>query len=211
MREVWFIRHGQSVSNANQITTDAAGSALTEQGEAEARQIVSAIPQKPAVVLLSSFLRARQTAQPTLDHFAPVATEEWPIHEFTYLSDNKYRGKRMEDRIPYARSYWQQEDPHYEDDGVAESFAAFVARLHQVKAMMLAHDAEFLVAFSHGLFIRGLMWAVTSAHVEATAEGFRSYRSFFRTVSTPNGAISKFSLSEDRIRLTGLDSSHMVK
>ena len=55
------------------------------------------------------------------------------------------------------------------------------------------------------------MWAVTSDQVEATAVGFRSYRSFFRTVATPNGAISKFSLSKDRIRLTGLESSHMVK
>ena len=93
------------------VTQGSANPPLTEKGEAQAVKVVPAIPRKPDAILLSSYLRARQTAQPTLEHFAPVATEEWPIHEFTYLSDNKYIGKRMEDRMPFARDYWQAENP----------------------------------------------------------------------------------------------------
>ncbi len=210
MREIWFVRHGQSISNANMVTDGSTSPPLTEKGETQAKLVVPAIPNKPDAVLLSSYVRARQTAQPTLDHFNPVSTEEWPIHEFTYLSDAKYVGKRMEDRIPFARAYWTAEDPHSRDDGSCESFAEVVIRLDETKRLMRAHDAPFLVAFSHGLFIRGLIWSITSSHAEATLEGFRSYRTFFRSLSTPNGSISKFVVEDDRIRLTGLDSSHML-
>ena len=210
MREIWFVRHGQSISNANMVTQGSSNSPLTEKGESQARQIVPAIPRKPGAVLLSSYLRARQTAQPTLDHFTPVPTEEWPIHEFTYLSDAKYVGKRMEDRMPFARSYWRAEDPYSKDDGQGESFAGFVGRLEQTKQLMRTHDAPFLVAFSHGLFIRGLIWSVTSNQALADVAGFRSYRTFYRATSTPNGSIAKFVVTDDQIRLTGLDSSHML-
>jgi phosphohistidine phosphatase SixA len=37
----------------------------------------------PGLIVTSPYLRARQTAAPTIERFAKVPTEIWPIREFT--------------------------------------------------------------------------------------------------------------------------------
>ena len=43
-REIWFIRHGESVANAGARTDEASGYALTELGFRQAGQVATALP-----------------------------------------------------------------------------------------------------------------------------------------------------------------------
>ncbi|HJZ47324.1 MAG TPA: phosphoglycerate mutase family protein [Roseiflexaceae bacterium] len=83
MTEVWFIRHGESESNAGLPTSDTAKIVLTPRGLAQAEAIVKAFTRPPHLIVTSLYLRARQSAQPTIEHFPQARLEEWPVHEYT--------------------------------------------------------------------------------------------------------------------------------
>src|ERR1043165_5780158 len=87
-REVWFIRHGESVANAGGRTTEAGIYPLTELGFRQAEQLAAALaaePKAPELIVHSSYVRARQTSEPTQRQFPSVPVEEWPVHEVQYL------------------------------------------------------------------------------------------------------------------------------
>lgn len=117
MSEVWLIRHGESISNANLPTGDPSQSSLTELGAAQAEQIVGAFEDAPDLFVISPYLRAQQTAVPTLTRFPHIPQEIWPVHEFTYLNPTRYHGTIGTDRWPFAAAYWERNDPHEKEDG----------------------------------------------------------------------------------------------
>lgn len=74
MSQVWLIRHGESVSNADLPTGDPAESALTEKGFRQAELIAAAFVGQPDLIVISPYLRARQTAVPTRSRFTNLPT-----------------------------------------------------------------------------------------------------------------------------------------
>ena len=85
--QVFLIRHGQSESNAGLPSADPGAIPLTAAGHRQAEQVARALADVPALIVTSTYLRARQTAQPTVSRFPAAACQEWPVHEFTYLGD----------------------------------------------------------------------------------------------------------------------------
>lgn len=209
MREAWFIRHGESISNADLPTTHPATSELTAQGAAEAQQVVRAFTSPPDLIVISSFIRARQTAAPTLARFPQVSTATWPIHEFTYLAASHYNGTTGSERWPIAETYWQRNDPNYRDGTQSETFAEMVARVWDVIAHLRQSDAQFVALFSHGLFIRGLLWAILTNTTQPTPAQMDRYSHFCQAVRVPNGSICRLYFDETRLRLAGIDAAHM--
>jgi 2,3-bisphosphoglycerate-dependent phosphoglycerate mutase len=53
MTEIWFIRHGESESNAGLPTFDTAKIELTPRGFAQAKQIVEAFTRPPSLIVTS--------------------------------------------------------------------------------------------------------------------------------------------------------------
>lgn len=209
MRRVWLIRHGQSISNANLPTTHPAESELTEQGEAESQQIVGAIPEKPDLIVVSPFLRARQTAVPTIEHFEPVPVEEWPVHEFTYLDPSRYQGTTGEERRPWALTYWKKNDPLHKDQE-GESFAEMFERIQDTLARLREQTADFIILFGHGLFLRALLWSALTGTTEATPRTMERYSHFVRAVHFPNAAICKTRVTAaGLIYFSGFDTEHL--
>ena len=70
-----FVRHGESTGNAGSSCNDLAKLELTEKGREQARQIADEWTEAPALIVVSPYLRAQQTAQPTRDRFWVVLTE----------------------------------------------------------------------------------------------------------------------------------------
>lgn len=209
MKRVWLIRHGQSISNADLPTTHPAKSELTEQGEAESRQIVKAIPEKPDLIVVSPFLRARQTAVATIDHFDPVPVEEWPIYEFTYLDPSRYQGTTGTERRPWALSYWKRNDPLHKDKE-GESFAEMLERVQETLTRLHEQTADFILLFGHGLFLRALIWSALTTTKEATPRAMERYSHFVRAVRFPNGAICKTRLTTNGlIYFSGFETGHL--
>lgn len=210
MPTVWFIRHGESVSNANLRTTHPAASELTGKGEQQARQIVGAIRQRPDLIVVSPFVRARQTAVPTITHFAPVPVVEWPVHEFTYLHPRRYDGTTGEERSPFAQAYWQRNDPFEQEAGGGESFVDLLARVKVMVERLHGETADFIVVFSHGLFLRAFLWKQLADVQQATPEAMRRYAHFLRAIHLPNGGILKTMFHQGKIVVqTGFEVAHL--
>ena len=65
---------------------------LSETGHSQARRWAESLERPLRLIVVSPFLRARQTAAPFQNRFPNVPVEIWPIHEFTYLSPVKSAG-----------------------------------------------------------------------------------------------------------------------
>ncbi|MEM7118770.1 MAG: histidine phosphatase family protein [Chloroflexota bacterium] len=190
MPEVWFIRHGESAANANWITKDPALTELTPKGEAEAARVPAAFGErKPSLIVTSSYVRAQQTAVPTLNHFAPIPQEVWPVHEFTYLAPHRYNGTRMSERMPLAIDYWEKGDPHFKEDGAGESYAECMGRVEQLITRLQNHDAPFIAVFSHALFLRLLIMRLLTGDDTVSSKAMTRGSRFVRAIKFPNCAI----------------------
>lgn len=210
MRGVWLIRHGESVSNVDGRTRHPALSQLTAQGWREAKGLVGAFTAVPDLFVLSPFVRAQETAVPTRSHFPDVPVVEWPVYEFTYLSPGRYAGTTGSERAPIAHDYWQRNDPMYKDEGEGESFAELLVRVHLFLAELRQSSAPFTAVFSHGMFLRAVLWVLLTQAQEATPIEMRRYGRFLQAVHMPNAAICRLSLSANTLPLfSGFDTSHL--
>jgi 2,3-bisphosphoglycerate-dependent phosphoglycerate mutase len=210
MPVVWFIRHGESESNANLKTTHPAQSALTPRGYEESLKVSLAITHRPDLIVVSPYLRAQQTAVPTLEKFPDTPVETWPVEEFTYLDPIAYEGTTGADRWPAAKAYWEDNDPQLKHGGKGESFAELMARVQALQTRLRQQSADFIVMFSHGLFLRALLHTHILGQHDPTPEMMERYRHFIWGVHMPNCAILKTSVDANgRFLFSGYDTDHL--
>ncbi len=209
-KTVWFIRHGESVSNANLPTIHPAASELTEKGHREAEYVVQAFTTKPDLVVVSPYIRAQQTAVPTINHFDPIKVAEWPIEEFSYLHPDRYNGTTGSERWPFARDYWDRMDPEEEEAGEGESFVSLLARVQLMEDQLWQASEQFIVLFSHGLFLRAFLWMNLTGIRRATPKTMQRYLNFSRGIGMPNASILKTRFEENgRILFSQFDTAHL--
>src|SRR5215213_4492085 len=185
MTEIWLIRHGESESNAGLPTSDTAKIVLTPRGIARAQYLAASFTRAPSLVITSPYLRAQQSAQPTIKRFPEVRLEEWPVHEYTYLSHASRHNTTLAGRRPQIDAYWERCDPGYLNGDGAESFVALVARAKHTLERIKDLDDDFVAIFSHGLFIRTLLWVLLAEPAQIDAAIMRRYRSFISGFSVP--------------------------
>jgi broad specificity phosphatase PhoE len=187
---VLLIRHGESESNAGLPSSVPGSSPLTELGRRQAERVAASFAGPPSLIVSSSYVRAQQTAAPTVSRFSDVPYEEWPVQEFTYLGTLHDQAMTAEERRPIVLRYWALADPVHRNGG-AESFADLVGRtedcLNRLDALRATH--ELVAVFTHGLFIRALVWCLMNGTTNATADLMRSYQRFASLYVTPNGCI----------------------
>lgn len=211
MAKVWLIRHGESVSNANLPTSHPAESALTPRGEEEALLIPRAFQEAPDLIVVSPYLRARQTAVPTQTKFPNIVVEEWPVYEFTYLHPERYYGTTGSERGPFAQAYWKRNDPFEKEQGEGESFAELLLRVRELLQRLTENSAEFIAVFSHGLFLRAVLWHLITGIDEPTKDAMWRYQQFVWGVWMPNCSILELVISENQsIMFSGFLTDHLV-
>ena len=160
MKEIWFIRHGESESNAGLPSQSAASPPLTPKGQDQAARVAEQITRQPDRIIISSYIRTVQTAEPTIARFPNTLVETWPVQEFTYLSHQYYDNQTGPSRIRPSLKYWHTADPDYVDGDQAESFNHFIQRVTQTLDDLKPLDDQFTLIFSHGWFIRALPWVL---------------------------------------------------
>jgi len=209
MAEVWFIRHAESVSNAGLPTSDTVVTSITERGRAEAELIAHSIPAVPDLIVTSPYLRTRQTAEATLRRFPSVPHEEWPVHEFTYLGLPRDVYTTFQQRRPLSDAFWDRCDPHECAEG-AESFAGLMLRVADARERVCRLSQRFVLVFSHGLFIKALLWSLVYHVAEADATAMARYHAFIRATVVPNGSILKLRTDDQgELWLTGILTDHL--
>ena len=119
------------------------------------------------------------------------------MHEFTDLGPEDYRGTTVEERQPAAETYWETADPHEVRGRGAESFAAFLARVHETRERLerLSGGAPgSLVMFSHKKFLNALRWSFLAGPPRLSSRRMRRYRGFDLAMPFPNGAVVELRL-----------------
>ncbi len=154
---VLLVRHGESASNAGMVTHEPARIPLTRRGHAQARRFAELLGAPPARVISSTYTRAIETAQPVREEHG-LAREFAAVHEFTYLAPARCHGTDRDDRRPWVEAYWRRCDPLRVDGPGAESFAEFVARVIRFRDAVARGAYSGDVVFTHGLFMKALMW-----------------------------------------------------
>ncbi len=120
MPTVWFIRHAESEANAGLPSSSPIQVGLTAKGIKQAKQIALSFQKPPDLIITSPYMRTKQTAEPTLQRFPDVLHEEWPVHEFTYLTRFLDQPTTISDRRPTVNAFRQRRDPFYTDGEGAE-------------------------------------------------------------------------------------------
>lgn len=79
MKRVRLIRHGGSVANAGEASTDHATIPLTPRGIKQANLLARSYVHAPDLIIASPFSRAHLTAISTATTFPATPIETWPI------------------------------------------------------------------------------------------------------------------------------------
>jgi broad specificity phosphatase PhoE len=209
----WLIRHGQSESNAGMPTEGPGTAPLTQLGRTQAVQVAAAFAEPPALIVSSTFERARDTARPTRERFPDVPYEEWPVQEFTFLGSLHGPGSTNEQRRPAALAYWERCDPEYVSGGDGESFKHLVTRTVDLRERLAARPRGLVAVFTHGLYARALMWSLSTGITDPDAEAMASFRHFLSVWTIPNGAIVELRENRDDPRgfhLIGGSFTHLT-
>ncbi len=191
MKTITFVRHGQSVANAGGVTMAHDAIPLTPLGLRQASVLADALTKAPALrpdkILVSTYRRAQQTAQPLCDQLG-LRPEAHPLlHEFSTLDSAKMVGLNGEQRWPYVQAYWQAADPQWRDGESAETFAEFNARVAQFQAG-LAQLPHGTLCFGHGMWFALLVWRLLGFSAD-DSQGMSAFRKFQQGMPIPNCAV----------------------
>jgi 2,3-bisphosphoglycerate-dependent phosphoglycerate mutase len=191
MPTVWFIRHGQSQSDAGLRTIRPVLTELTKRGVEEAECVAKAFSRKPSLIITSKYPRTQQTAQPTIKRFPFPDTkqEQWDVYEFTYLSWSHSSFMSMEERRPMVDDFWERNDPSYSDGEGAESFIQFMSRVVGVLERLRYTKEDFIAVFTHGYFMQAVLWLLRTIPSRIDSDSMREFRDQLETSCVPNGAI----------------------
>jgi broad specificity phosphatase PhoE len=157
--EAIFIRHGQSTANAGAPTDNFALIPLTQLGREQAETLAASWAVTPGLIVVSPYLRAQQTAEPTIARFPQVPVETWDIYEFTYWDPANWDGGD-EDEDAWVERFWREADAERTHGG-AENFRAFLGRAKAALARLAELDVDGpVMLFTHGHFIQALRHAI---------------------------------------------------
>jgi broad specificity phosphatase PhoE len=182
-----LIRHAQSVSNAGGITQAHLTIPLTAHGHAQARTLGATLTGPPAIVAVSRFVRAQQTAGPYCERFNVSPRIDHDLDEFSVIDPALIEGLNGAQRKPYVKAYWDELDLHRRLGENADTFAEFVERVRRFQSRMSTLP-DGAVIFGHGIWLALLSWLLQGRGVDNGQE-MGAFRAFQLELSTPNCAV----------------------
>ena len=182
-KKVWFIRHGQSLVNADEnfISDDfsSAKASLSDEGFRQAEKLLEHFSDSPDLFITSSFVRTKETAAPLLKKYPNVAHEEWAIQEFTYIADKRCYNTTLLEKGSLKKEYWNRNNHlHYDGEG-AESFIDFINRVQDTLENIKKRKENFIVLFSHNYTIAAVKYILKNKPKEITAELMKDFKEYY--------------------------------
>jgi broad specificity phosphatase PhoE len=184
---LYFVRHGESVANAGGITMEHASIPLTPHGRAQALAVAAALPNHPSKVLVSPYLRARETAEPYSARVGCAIDVNPLMQEFSAIDPALLKGMTGVQRRPIADAYWAAADPSVRMGAAAETFSEFNGRVGEFVGS-LTELPGLSVLFGHGIWFGLVCWHLDGHGVEDSRD-MKAFRAFQRAMSMPNGAV----------------------
>ena len=193
MPTVLLIRHGESKSNAGLPSLNPKTVPLSIKGKKQAREIARCLKSQPLdLIVTSSYLRSKETSILTRLAFPHVHVEEWPVHEFTYLSGWHGEYTTVKERKPIVELFWQISDPFIPDPG-AESFQQFIERVWEVMERLEKpqYKEKTIAIFTHEQYISAFRWLLNSKRKSLNVDEYemREFRQYLLENPVANGEI----------------------
>ncbi|WP_316834995.1 histidine phosphatase family protein [Pedobacter nutrimenti] len=184
MKEIWFIRHGESIANAGIATMEPASIPLTQWGHQQAFALRDQLEKCPDLFIMTPYLRTQQTAMPSLVKFPKVRVEIWPLHEYDYLAVAQCVNTTAEQRRPWVSEYWDKCDPDFIHGKGAESFNGFSQRVINGLSDLQNRKEQFIVLFVHGQVIRAIWQYLATGDQALEMDVFRDKMLGFEVPNT---------------------------
>jgi len=187
MTRIYCVRHGQSTANAGGVTMEHAAIPLSRLGIAQAEVLAGLFDSAPSRILVSSYVRALETAAPYCARVHRQAEVHPLLHEFSALDVDQLQGMMGAQRRPLADAYWAAADPQLRAGPKAETFAEFSARVDTF-VLELARLPDRSVLVGHGIWFGLLFWKLLGFTADDSA-GMRAFRRFQTGLPMPNCAV----------------------
>jgi 2,3-bisphosphoglycerate-dependent phosphoglycerate mutase len=188
LREVWFIRHAESVANAGGRTVAAATYSLSDRGFQQAEQLAPTLPQAVDLVVVSPYTRSQQTAAAYLRAANVGAVEQWPVQEVQYLDPALCVNTTQDERRALSLAYWETCDAEYCAPN-SESFVTFLSRAESTLHRLLERPEQKTFIFCHGQFISAIAWLILTRPAGLDTAAMRRFYRFIHGYAVPNCSI----------------------
>ena len=187
MPTIYLIRHAESTANAGEISQPNHEVDLTAKGRAQARQLAERLTLEPSKVVVSEFIRTRQTAQPWLDKLGIEPEVDGLINEFNVLGYSVVKGMTGDQRRPVGLRYWRKCSLQERVGEDGETFAEFSARVTEfLDTLHTRTDASVL--FTHGMYIKLIIWRLLGYPMH-TSHHLRLFQGFQGKIQVNNTAV----------------------
>lgn len=208
MKQVIFVRHGETLSNVN-MTVQGADDTLTDTGHQQASQLAGRLSGIEFDVLISSdYVRARETAEAT----SVITKKE------IELSKLFREVKRPETMVGVLRASAEYQDflsNQFDDTKLsvtkspeAEYLSDVIARVIEAKKYIEERPERVLLIVTHGHFLRAFTAYILSNNTLNTA----IYESVGDTLMMDNTGITSFIIDGDDWKLkTWNDLAHFAE
>jgi broad specificity phosphatase PhoE len=154
MKHIYFVRHGESMANKARVREDGS-TPLTDQGFEQAVKVAERFSRIPIdVVLSSSYVRAKHTAQAIADVANAALEEMADAHERVHPSQLIGVSRDAPDAraiIEQMESAWRSGGPKHSDE---ESFAEYMARVDRTINALRKRPESRIVLVSHRFFLK---------------------------------------------------------
>ena len=185
MKDVYFVRHGESEANArSQAIYKGRNSPLTERGLEQAERIADRVSKLSFDVLVASpWERAKQTAEAIAKKtgkeivFSDLFTETRGPTSCMGMAINT---PELTDKLRAWNRTLFMNDARFED---GENFSDAFARAQAALKWLEAREEQHIVVATHGLFLRFVM-AVVLIGETLTPEQFHHFLSASKTDNT---------------------------
>jgi len=157
MKEIWFIRHGESEANAGLRTLDTVNINITEQGRSQAEQVSLVFDKTPDLIIATPYIRTQQTSEPTRKLFPQTPYEIWDLQEFSHLDHLDGPDTTRTQRRAASVEYWEKNDPDFVYCDGVESFSMMMKRIKNSFDKLKERDEQFIAVFTHGMIIRAMV------------------------------------------------------
>ncbi len=205
-KHIWFVRHGESVTNAGGDWPDEHSVPLTEKGHEQAFVVSNSLPEEPSLIVTSPFTRTKETARPSIEKWPGVRHEEWPVQEYCSIC-KVTRGKLTEEEKQSLYNItWN--DPDYKDGISAESFNGMINRVENTIEKIYNQADRKIVIFSHGYFLSTLFYYMSNRDLSSISHS--DVREYNRDRIIPNTAIVHYQFHPDRdTKLISVTTDHI--
>lgn len=173
IKQFYFVRHGESESNAGGISQPHRDILLTETGHQQAFQVAdwlihhinnhSATTGHDGInsIWASEYIRTQQTAAPLLQKYPHLSLEIMPdLHEFDFIPFEMIAGYGQVKRQALSRQYWETATRETRLNNTGESFQQFMLRVQNVLNRMQHMSHGTHIIFAHGTWMAMLLWII---------------------------------------------------